>query len=180
MRRVVQIGGWVALLWLLPAPVCHVAGQSRPAGGFSLETGEACSGLSDEECCGQKLELASLRTQGDYLSRPLKTTVRLACSQAQHVVSPQVCRSIALTRGFSPKDVDAICKPALRECRRDDACRKCVADLAKLDYRGSQNVCHAVTYVPARTRARRVIIVRGGGSADGDTRFQVPVRRAER
>jgi hypothetical protein len=146
-------------------------------GGFTLETGEACSGLSHEECCGQKLELASFRAQGDYLSGPIKTTVQLACRGPNHVVSPQVCRSIAVSRGFA-KDADAICKSAQRECQKDGACRQCTADLTRLDYQGSHNVCHALTYVPPRAHERVIIVRTTGGTADDDRGFVLRRRQA--
>src|SRR4051812_19953910 len=134
MRTTNRIVFGALLFALLPAQPQRVAGQAKTMpikGGFTLETGEACSGISHEECCGQKLEMASFRAHGDYLSGPLKTTVALACRGPNHVVSPQVCRSIAMSRGFA-RDVDAICKPALRECQKDGTCRQCIADLAKL------------------------------------------------
>ena len=47
--------------------------------------------------------MATFRSQGDYLSGRLKTTVSLACRGPNHVVSPQVCRSIAMSRGSHPR-----------------------------------------------------------------------------
>jgi hypothetical protein len=182
MRTTSRIVFGALLFALLPAQPHRVEGQAKsmPAkAGFTLETGEACSGISHEECCGQKLEMATFRTQGDYLSGRLKTTVSLACREPNHVVSAQVCRSIAMSRGFA-KDVDAICKPALRECQKNGACRQCIADLSKLNYQGSHNVCHALTYVPDRGPKviHKVIVVRAAdGSADDDTRFEVVKRR---
>lgn len=183
MRATSKIVFGALLFALLPAQPQHVAGQAKAMplkAGFTLESGgEACSGLSHEECCGQKLEMANFRSQGDYLSGPIKTTAQLACRGPNHVVSPQVCRSIAISRGFA-KDVDAICKPALRECQKNGACRQCIADMAKLDYQGSHNVCHALTYVPDRGPKviHKVIVVRAtDGSADDDTHFEVVKRR---
>jgi hypothetical protein len=165
------------LLAFFPAQAKQVATQAKAAGGMSIETGEACSGLSAAECCGQMLELAGFRAQGDHLPRLIKTTVHLACMNEQRTVTRQVCRSISVSRGFSPKDADAICKPARRECQKDGTCRQCVSDLAKLDYQGSHHVCHALTYVPERPRQRVVVIRNRGAAADSDTRFEVTRRR---
>jgi hypothetical protein len=145
--------------------------------GFALETGEACSGISVAECCEQKIEMAGLRTQGDYLPRLIKTTVQLACENADRVVTPQVCRSIATSRGFAPKEVDAVCKPAARECKKDQACRQCVDDLAHLNYSGSHHACQAVTYI--KDQSAKVVVLRNGGAADSDTRFEVTRRRVQ-
>jgi len=152
--------------------------QSSAKSSFSLESGEACSGISTAECCEQKIEMAGLRTQGDYLARMIKITVQLACRDQERVVTPQVCRSIATSRGFSPKEVDAVCKPAARECKKDGACKQCVEDLARLDYHGSQHVCHAVTYV--KDRSAKVVVLRDSqGVADSDTRFEITRRRTK-
>ena len=165
------------LLSLFPAQTRQISSQAKSAAsGFGIETGEACTGLSHEECCGQKLEMASFRSQGDYLRGPVKTMVLLACRDEHHVVTPQVCRSIVTSRGFA-SDVDSICKPAQRECQKDGTCRQCMADLSKLDYHGSHNACHALTYVPSRPGSRVVVLQHSGGTADSDTRFQVSRRR---
>jgi hypothetical protein len=169
------------LVSLFPAQVKQVSGQASQAkaapSGMTIETGEACSGLTDEECCGQRLELAQLRAQGDYLPRTLKTTVQLACMDARKTVTPQVCKSISVSRGFAPKDAEAICKPAQRECQKDGTCRECVSDLAKLDYHGSHHVCRALTYVPSREP--KVVVIRSGATGGGDesTRFEITRKR---
>ena len=163
---------------LRPAQAQQVARSAKASGaGFALETGEACSGISVAECCEQKIEMAGLRTQGDYLPRLIKTTVQLACENEDRVVTPQVCRSIATSRGFAPKEVDAVCKPAARECKKDGACRQCVDDLAHLNYRGSHHACHAVTYIKDQTA--KVVVLRNGGPPDSDTRFEITKRRVQ-
>jgi hypothetical protein len=166
------------LLSFFPAQAKHVATRAKASGGMSIETGEACAGLSGAECCGQMLELAGFRAQGDHLPRLIKTTVHLACMNEQKTVTPQVCKSISVSRGFSPKDADAICKPAQRACQKDGTCRQCVSDLTRLDYHGSHHVCHALTYVPERSR-QRVVVIRNGSvaPADSDTHFEVTRRR---
>lgn len=164
------------LLSFFPAQAQRVATQVKAISSMSLSTGEACSGISREECCGQKLELAGLRAQGDYLPRSIKATVLLACSDERRVVTPQVCRSIVMSRGFAAKEVAGICQPAQRECGKDGTCRQCVSELAKLDYQGSHHACQAVTYVPKRDTSH-VLVIQSGGEADGDTRFSVTRRR---
>ena len=161
----------------MPCPQSALVQHADPGGGRG---GEACSGLSPQECCGQMLELAGFRAQGDYLPRLIQTTVRLAFEDERRVVTPQVCRSIATTRGFVPKEVDAICKPAQRECHKNGTCRQCVADLGRLSYQGSHHACQAVTYMP--DRSPRVVVLRSGsaGEADSDTRFQITRRRTLR
>jgi hypothetical protein len=87
-----------------------------------------------------------------------------------------VCRSIATSRGFSPKEVEAICKPAQRDCSKDGTCKQCVSDLVRLDYQGSHHACQAVTYVADRSRTR-VVVIKPAEVADSDTRFEVTRRR---
>ena len=168
------------LFAFIPAQAKQIAGQGKVARGMSIETGEACSGLTAEECCGQMLELAGFRAQGDHLPRLIKTTVQLTCNDARKTVTPQVCKSISVSRGFTPKDAAAICKPALRDCQKDGTCRQCVSDLSRLSYQGSHHVCRALTYVPDQSRPR-VVVIRSGaqGAADSDTRFEVTRKRTE-
>ena len=174
MRLVAWIIAWGSLLFLIPAQAQQVAAKGDKRGGFAMETGEACSGISTAECCEQKIEMAGLRTQGDYLPRLIKTTVHLACSDEDRVVTPQVCKSIAIGRGFGVQGADAVCKPAARNCKKDGACRECVQELSRLAYQGSHNACHAVTYVPDRS-AKTVVLHAEG--ADSDTRFEVLKKR---
>ena|SRR5689334_16351557 len=158
-----------------PARAQQAAKAARP-GSFALETGQACDGISVAECCEQKIEMAGLRTQGDYLPRLIKTTVQLACESEDRVVTPQVCRSIVTSRGFTPKEVDSVCKPAARECKKDGTCRQCMDELEQLSYRGSHHACLAVTYV--KDQGPKVITLRNGsGEADNDTRFEIRRRR---
>jgi hypothetical protein len=167
------------LLSLVPAQAKQaVSSQAKATSSMSIQTGEACSGLSREECCGQMLELAGFRAQGDYLSGTVKTTVQLTCASQPKVVTPQVCKSISLARGFGAKDAEAICGPARSDCQKDGTCRKCVTDLERLDYRGSHHVCRALTYVPSATRPK-VVVIRSG-EADSDTRFEITRRRIVR
>lgn len=175
LRLVAWILAWGSLLFLIPAQAQQVAAKGGKRAGFAMETGEACSGITTAECCEQKIEMAGLRTQGDYLPRMIKTTVKLACGDEQRVVTPQVCRSITVGRGFDPQQADAVCKPAARDCKKDGACRECVQELSRLSYEGSHNACRAVTYVPDRSGTKTVVLHAGG--ADSDTRFEVVRKR---
>jgi hypothetical protein len=168
LMAAIALGDWQ------PARAQQAAKSGRP-GGFALETGEACEGISVAECCEQKIEMAGLRTQGDYLPRLIKTTVQLACDNEDRVVTPQVCRSIATSRGFAPKDVDAVCKPAARECKKDGTCRQCMDELEQLSYRGSHHACQAVTYI--KDQSPKVVVLRNGSGADSDTRFEIRKKR---
>jgi hypothetical protein len=154
------------------------AAKSPRPGSFALETGQACEGISVAECCEQKIEMAGLRTQGDYLPRLIKTTVQLACENEERVVTPQVCRSIATSRGFAPREVDAVCKPAARECKRDGTCRQCMDDLEQLSYRGSHHACVAVTYIKSNS-VKTIVLRSGSGQPDSDTRFEIRKKRTE-
>jgi hypothetical protein len=174
-RLVAWIVAWGSLLFLIPAQAQQASDKGAKRAGFAMETGEACSGISTAECCEQKIEMAGLRTQGDYLPRLIKTTVRLACGDEDRVVSPQVCRSIALGRGFDTRAADALCKPAAKDCKKDGACRECVQELSRLSYRGSHNACHAVTFVPDKS-GTKTIVLRANG-ADSDTRFEIMRKR---
>jgi hypothetical protein len=175
LRLVAWILAWGSLLFLIPAQAQQVAAKGPKRATFALETGEACSGISTAECCEQKIEMAGLRTQGDYLPRLIKTTVRLACGDEERVVTPQVCRSIAVGRGFDTHAADALCKPAAKNCKKDGACRECVQDLNRLSYQGSHNACHAVTFVPDKSGTKTVVLRAEG--ADSDTRFEVMRKR---
>lgn len=128
--------------------------------GFGVSTsGDACEHLSREECCGQMLEIAGFEAHGDQLPRLVKNTVRLTCMGQSNVVTPQMCRSIMMTRGFDSKESSSACKQARarNRCRKDGTCNQCVSDLAKLSYRGAHNACYAITYVPpAQDRVVRI------------------------
>jgi hypothetical protein len=183
LRLLGRIAAAASLLALVPAEAQQSGRQAKQiaSGGFSMETGEACAGLSPEECCSQMLELAGFRAQGDYLPRLIKTTVHLVCQDERKVVAPQVCRSIATSRGFAPKEVDAICKPAVRECKKDGTCRQCLADLGKLSYQGSAHACYALTYMPDRSRTKIVVLNTGQRDrGDPDTRFELKRRHVVR
>jgi hypothetical protein len=123
-----------------------------PAADFGVEYAPVCTGLQPQECCEQMLELAAFRAQGDQLPRLVKSLVRLACEDQHRVVAPQACRSIAVTRGFRSAEVDAICRPALHDCLDENTCSQCALDLKKLNYRGAQYACRALTYVDRHAR----------------------------
>jgi hypothetical protein len=152
-----------ALLFvLIPAQTRQVAS------GISIQTGEACSGLNDQECCGQMLEYAGFRALGEHLPRKVSTTVKLACMSDE--ITSHACRSIVATRGFASTEVDAACKPATarRDCHKNGTCRQCTQDLRKLAYKESHHVCHAVTYQPKKKGPGVVVLRSGSAEGDGD------------
>jgi hypothetical protein len=170
------------LFAFIPAQAKQIApGAGKVARGMSVEErGEVCAGLTAEECCGQMLEIAGFRAQGDHLPRLIKNAVQLTCHDERKTVTPQVCRSISVSRGFTLKDAEAICKPAQRDCKKDGTCRKCVNDLSRLAYQGSHHVCHALTYVPDNTARPKVVVIRAPivvSAEDADTHFEVTTRR---
>jgi hypothetical protein len=175
MRLLAWMVAWGSLLFLIPAQAQQTAAKGPKSGAFAMETGEACEGISTAECCEQKVEMAGLRAQGDYLPRLIKTTVHLACGSEDRVVTPQVCKSITVGRGFGVQQADAVCKPAARDCKKDGTCRECVKELSRLSYQGSHHACHAVTYIPERS-ATKTVVLRAEG-ADSDTRFEVMRKR---
>jgi len=150
----------------------------QEAMSFSLETGEVCAGLNQEECCAQMLDFAGFKAQGDHLPRLVRSSVKLACSQSRAGLSEHVCRSIMTTRGFSVEDTDAACSPGklAKRCGRDGHCARCVDDLKKLSYRGGQNACYAVTHRPevksGRVAVKKVFVIGKNGKVDTELRFR--------
>lgn len=142
---------------------------------LSVETREACSGLSEAECCGQMLELAGFRAQGDHLPRLIRGGIKLACGDADREVSPQVCRSLLMTRGFSGPEADRACGPAKGACAGNGDCQQCMQDLRKLDYDGAHHACHAVTFRPKQrsgtVTVKKVFVIGKNGKVDTELRF---------
>jgi len=141
----------------------------------SVETREACSGLDAAECCGQMLELAGFRAQGDHLPRLIRGSIRLACGEPSHEVAPQVCRSLLMTRGFDAAEADRACGPAKSACAGNATCQQCMRDLRKLDYEGAYHACHAVTY-RAKKRSgtvtvKKVFVIGKNGKVSTELRF---------
>jgi hypothetical protein len=154
------------------------AAKAAPTSSFGVETGDdACAALTPEECCRERLSIASFSASGDYLPRRVKGTLRLTCMNERKVVTSQMCKSILLMRGLPPGDAAAACKPAKakKACRGDAACKQCARDLGKLDYKGAHNACVAVTHMPRR--GPTVVRVGDTSEADSDTRFRVTRRR---
>ena len=159
-----------------------VPAQTKRGVGLSIERGsDHCAGLSAEECCAQTLKLASFRAVGEHLPKKAQTSVRLSCNANKRVVPKGACRTIAVSRGFSARDLGTICGPTAkleRKCRADGECRRCSSELRRLSYRKGHNACYPVTFVPEASSKSKVVVIRNGsGGADGDTRFEVRRRR---
>jgi hypothetical protein len=168
---------------LIPAQSKDVAravagAKTAQSASFGVETGsDACAALTPEECCRERLSIASFSAIGDYLPRRVKGTLRLTCMNERKVVTRQMCKSILMMRGLPAASAEAACKPgkAKKACRTDEACKQCVQDLGKLDYKGAHNACVAVTHMPrSGPTVVRVGDTRGG---DSDTRFVIKKRR---
>lgn len=140
-----------------------IPAQTRQASRIAIETRQdACSGLTDAECCAQSLELAGFRATGDQVPRAAKTPLRLSCASPELVVPEGACRSIALARGLGAKEVGTLCAPATLEKRCDaaDGCKSCMHDLEKLRFSSSHRACYAVTYTtPVAASSSTLIIV---------------------
>jgi hypothetical protein len=164
----VALGALVLSLMSTPA---------KPEPAFSLKTGEVCTGLSDAECCAQMLDVAGFRAQGDHLPRLVRGSIKLACSESGRSASRHTCRSILATRGFSSEQADAACSPARlsKRCEDDASCARCRVDLRKLDYRGGENACYAVTYRPeaksGTVTVKKVFVIGKNGKVDTELRF---------
>lgn len=165
------------LVALIPAQAKQMSGV-KTSGIESYGAEDACMGLSDEECCEQKLSIAGFRALGEHLPRDARITVKLSCMDEERVVPKGACKTIAISRGFSVADATAMCRSTgkmKRDCKKDGACRECMSELSKLDYSGSLHACFPVTYVAPPSS--RVVVVRPDGTADNDTRFEVTRRR---
>ncbi len=167
----VALGALMLSLMSVPS-----AGKSDPA-AFSLTTGEVCTGLTDEECCAQMLDVAGFRAQGDQLPRLVRGSIKLACNQSGRSATQHTCRSILTTRGLRAEDADNACAPKLlsSRCEEDSDCDRCRSDLRKLDYSGGENACYAVTYKPqaksGTLSVTKVFVIGKGGKVDTELRF---------
>ena len=136
--------------------------QARDAARLAVETSQnTCLGLTEAECCEQRLDYAGFKALGERLPENGQRTLKLSCSQPDRVVPAGACKIIGNARGLVLSQVDSMCAPqAIRTgCQKDGSCRRCVSDLTRLSYRDSQNACHAVTYAPQAQR-RHVVVVK--------------------
>lgn len=162
------------LLALVPA-------QARDATRFAVETSaNVCLGLTEAECCAQRLDYAGYSALGERLPARAQKTLELSCGQESRVMTPGACRTIVSARGFRAPEVDESCQPTtiLRSCSKDGSCRTCMSDLSRLSYRQTQNACHAVTYAPPVAGKRSTVVIRSAIVVDRDG-YEVTNRRYE-
>ena len=161
--------------------VAFIPAQTRRASRMAIETRQdACSGLTDAECCAQSLEVACFRATGDQVPRAAKTPLRLSCADATQGVPEGACRSIALARGIPVKDIGVLCTAETLEKRCDDAaaCKNCVRDLDKLHFASSYRACYPVTYTtPVPAGDATVIILQTGKQDDANGGIEIRRRR---
>lgn len=136
--------------------------QARDGARFAVQASQdTCLGLTESECCEQRLDYAGFKALGERLPLSAQIPMRLSCTQPNRVVPVGACRIIANARGFEQSQVQTMCAPqAIRSgCLKDGSCRQCVHDLTRLSYQQSQNACHAVTFV-ADVVKRKVVVVK--------------------
>lgn len=136
--------------------------QARDGARFAVTASQdTCLGLTQAECCEQRLDYAGFKALGERLPNSAQIPMRLSCTQPNRVVPVGACRIIANARGIESAQVQAMCAPqAIRNgCLKDGSCRRCVSDLTRLSYQQSQNACHAVTFAPEVAK-RRVVVVK--------------------
>jgi hypothetical protein len=165
----------VLLGWLSGA----LPAQSHAASRMVLEHhDDACTNLTPAECCAQMLEIAVFRATGDQVPKAAKTPVRLSCADRNKTFAETSCRLIAMSRGFNAHDASELCAPAslTRRCTDDASCKQCMSDMDRLEWKGSQRACYALTYVSRpNTDGTKVVMLNDSTAAgSGNT---VRVRR---
>lgn len=138
-----------------------VPSQARDGVRFAVEaSANVCLGLSEAECCAQRLDYAGYRALGERLPERAQKTLSLSCGLESRVMTQGACRTIVSARGFGAPEVDRFCQPTTieRSCAKDGSCRTCMTDLARLSYRETHNACHAVTYAPPAEKRGTVVI----------------------
>lgn len=161
------------LLALVPA-------QARDAARFAVESSSnVCLGLSEAECCAQRLDYAGYSALGQRLPARAQRTLELSCGQESRVMTQGACRTIVSARGFRAPEVDQYCAPNTIQsaCSKDGTCRTCMIDLSRLSYQQSQNACHAVTYAPPAQK-RATVVIRSAYVVGRDG-YEVTKRRYE-
>lgn len=143
---------------------------------------DACTGLDDAQCCAQSLEIAGFKATGDQLSKTVKRSVQMSCGGSEKVVPDGACRNIAMMRGFGAKDVSALCAEGSlqKRCKDSESCDACVRDLDRLKFKNGVRACYAVTHVPERADAAKVIVVQQGqatGQPNADGAIVIRKRR---
>ncbi len=140
---------------------------------------EPCSGMTDEECCEQRLATTGFRASGEHLPDLTMRAVRLSCADKAKLGAASVCKGIAFSRGFPAKEVATICKAPKprKECRDSELCSKCRTDLVKLGYQKPHWACHAVTHQRPPDSATKVVVLSADGTPSVRNSGQVIKRR---
>lgn len=126
------------------------ARPARPRPSMELQrSDDVCGALDPSACCQQMLEIAVFRATGDQVPKSAKSPVRLSCKDVNRTIPENACRLIAMGRGFGARESAQLCAPEglAKRCADDAACRQCVTDLAKLDWKAPARACYALTYV---------------------------------
>jgi hypothetical protein len=125
-----------------------VPAQSRTASRVSVESYEACSGLSTEQCCGQMVGYTSFRATGQQLSKRAAMAIELSCRDKARLANKSSCKNVAFARGLEAKVVKRLCETSevKRQCKADEFCSQCSTELSKLSYTEPQWICYAATY----------------------------------
>ena len=158
--------------------------QNRQNSRITLEQYEACTGLSNSECCEQMVTYSSFRATGRQLPKLTASTLRLSCGDKELLASPASCKSLAFSRGFSAKLVKLICESGKvkKECGGNEFCTACAAELVKLDYQDTYWVCYAATSVdrPRASKGATVVeITEAPKNAGSDGTAVIIKRRRE-
>jgi len=148
--------------------LAFVPGQSRKS--MAVQSLDACSGLSEAECCAQTLRLKGFKALGERLPDKAAKLVDLTCKVSQRSLPPTACRAITIARGFGHDEASSLCAPAkvAKRCKKDKACKACTRAMGKLAYGGSSPACLAVTYIPKGDADANVVVISEGGTPQGN------------
>lgn len=155
-----------ALMLLAAAAAFLGVGVGRTAGQEAVQLGveAACLGLDGAECCAQTLATHSYRVTREPLARKPQLVADLMCRAAAKTdgrkLSPKGCQSLWTALGRPLSAAKRLCraKGLTRRCQLDEACKACVADMAKLGFAGSDPACLALTRRPAGKRRGKVVL----------------------
>ncbi|MEY4579623.1 MAG: hypothetical protein RL701_4326 [Pseudomonadota bacterium] len=143
----------VVLGWLFGTQAVNVhADDTSPRTGSRMDiqrSADVCSTLTPSECCAQMLEIALFRATGDYVPKSAKMPLRLSCEAPRRTIPENACRLLALGRGLSATEATQLCAPdkLAQRCSDDAACKQCVSDLGRLEWKAPVRACYALTYV---------------------------------
>jgi len=143
--------------WALVAAVSFVFVPSGQAERISMSIGTACEGLDDVECCAQTAAIYAFRAMGDQLPKRAKLVVNLSCTAAKRRLPKHACRQLLIARGQSPSAATEACeaKGLAKRCVKQEGCKACAKDLAKLGFQDTQGLCFAATWFESTRRGHR-------------------------